>query len=189
MKGTKLSKINWEEVRDEYVAGSESLAQIAKRLGVSKRAVEQHAAASANLRNPYGGKTWGELRAKHRASVSQRLTEDLVAAQAEAAVETQRRHIETLAWLAELSRENIADALKRCAPKEKLRFGLAIIAMERRVHGLDRVQLEVSGKDGRPIEHDISLDESTRELAERALEAIFGEAAQTEARPALRVVS
>lgn len=50
--------------------------------------------------------------------------------------------------------------------------------MERRVHGLDRVPLhvELTGKDGGPVEHEIEhdIDEGMRAVAERMLETVFG---------------
>jgi hypothetical protein len=165
-----MAKINWEAERDAYVAGSESFAQVAKRLGVSKRGVERHALN----RSVNGGQTWGELRETFRAGVSERAAEVASDEQAAALAAVRARHAETLKWLADLSRENIADALKRCSAKDKVKYGLAIIALERRVHGLDRMKVEVSGTDGKPIEHDFALDDATRDLAERALEALFG---------------
>ena len=56
----RVRGIDWDQERERYVTGTESFADLAKRLGVSTKAVEQHA-ARVNL-----GQTWGESRAKYR---------------------------------------------------------------------------------------------------------------------------
>jgi len=59
----RASRIDWDQERERYVTGADSLAEVARRVGVSKKAVELHAAASANL-----GRTWGESRAEYRSN-------------------------------------------------------------------------------------------------------------------------
>lgn len=172
-------KINWTGERELYVTGTESYADVARRLGVSKQAVDKHACdKEAN-----GGRTWSEWREEFRAEVSGKQNEIVKRIKVEAAGKVAMRHAELLANLADDAKNAIKDALKECEPKDKVKLALAIIAAERRVHGLDRspVQLEVTGKDGKPIEHDLTLDfdndADARDLAQRTLEAIFGETA------------
>jgi hypothetical protein len=169
-----MAKLNWDVVRDSYIVGDETYAQVAARIGLTPKAVEKHAIA----RRENGGCTWGELREKHRAKVSEAALAADVDEAAGALSKVRTRHAETLAWLAGLSRANIEAALGRCSAKDKVRFGLAIIALERRVHGLDKMKVELTGEDGKPIEHDIELDDDTRALAESFLEAVFGKGAR-----------
>lgn len=173
-------RIDWVGERDLYVTGgtgSESFSIIAKRLGVTKSAVEKH----ASDREANGGRTWGEWREEFRAELSGKRVELVERIKVEAAATVSMQHAELLAKLAGVAREVAIDALKECEPKDRVKLALAVIAMERRVHGLDRtpVKLEVTGKDGKPIEHDLTLevdiDADARSLAERTLEALFGE--------------
>jgi transposase-like protein len=173
-------RINWSAERDEYVTGTESYADVARRLGVSKQAVDKHACdKEAN-----GGRTWSEWREEFRESLSGDKTEIVKRIKVEAAATVAMQHAELLANLAGAAREIAVEALRECEPKDRVKMALAIIAMERRVHGLDRspVQLEVTGKDGKAIEHDLTIDfdvdTDARALAQRTLEALFGETAE-----------
>lgn len=176
------SKIDWSSERDLYVTGSESFTQVAKRLGVTKSAVEKH----ASNREANGGRTWGEWREEFRADVSGKRTEIVERIKVEAAATVSMQHAELLANLASAARDVAIDALKECEPRDRVKLALAIIAAERRVHGLDRtpVKVEVTGRDGKPIEHDLTLDvdldADTRAIAERTLQTLFGEAAKQE---------
>jgi predicted transcriptional regulator len=171
-------RINWSGERDLYVTGNESFSQVAKRLGVTKSAVEKH----ASNREANGGRTWGEWREEFRAEISGKTTEISKRIKVEAAATVAMQHAQMLANLASEAREAIKNALEECEPKDKIKLALAIIAVERRVHGLDRspVQLEVTGKDGKAIEHDLTIDfdndADARDLAQRTLEAVFGQA-------------
>lgn len=172
-------KTDWSGERDVYVTGTESLADIAKRLGVSKTAVEKHACN----REVNGGRTWGEWREEFRSEISGEKTEIVKRIKVEAAAVVSMQHATLLADLAQQSREAVANVFAQLEPKEKVKLALAIVVAERRIHGLDRaaVQVEVTGKDGKPIEHDVTLDfdndADARDLAERALQAVFGETA------------
>ena len=69
--GNRLGPTAWAAARDEYVTGDETYAEIAKRYGVSAKAVEFHAHnREANL-----GKTWAQLRAEFHDDVSGRTQE------------------------------------------------------------------------------------------------------------------
>jgi len=170
-------KINWSGERDLYVTGTESYADIARRLGVGKNVVTKH----ATDKESNGGRTWTEWREEFRAELSGELTEIVKRIKVEASATVAMQHAELLANLASAARDVAIGALAECEPKDRVKLALAIIAMERRVHGLDRapVQLEVTGKDGKPIEHDLTLeldvDADARALAERTLQALFGE--------------
>lgn len=171
----RVPPIVWAGARDEYVTGDKSLAQIAADLGVGVNAVKKHACDAEQN----GGRTWAEWREEFHAEVSGQKTEVLKRIKVDAAAKVSMRHAELLQELATQAREAIGDALNACEPKDKVKLALAIIATERRVHGLDRVpvQVEVTGKDGGAIEHDIEhdLDDGLRAVAERALEAVFGQ--------------
>lgn len=173
-------KIDWTAERDLYVTGdpgSESFSAVGRRLGVSKSAVEKH----ASDREANGGRTWGEWREEFRAATSGKRLEIVERIKVEAAATVAMQHAELLASLASVAREVAIEALRECDPKDRVKLALAVIAMERRVHGLDRtpVQLEVTGKDGKAIEHDLTIehgiDDDARALAERTLQALFGE--------------
>jgi|GEM_PF-6844042 len=171
----RVSPADWAAARDEYVTGDKSLAQIANDLGVTLNAVKKHACDRAQN----GDRTWAEWREEFHAEISGQKTEVVKRIKVDAAAKVSMRHAEMLAELANQARTAIADALDACEPKDKVKLALAIIATERRVHGLDRapVQVEVTGKDGGAIEHDIEhdLDDGVRAVAERALEALFGQ--------------
>ena len=64
----RLGDAVWAAMRDEYVTGNESYADLAKRYGVQKTAVERHALN----REANEGHTWGELRERFLADVSDR---------------------------------------------------------------------------------------------------------------------
>jgi hypothetical protein len=88
------------------------------------------------------------------------------------------RHAELLATLFGATHEIVAAKLLECEPKDVVKFALAIIVLERRVHGLDRVRVEVTGKNGGPVEHehapDDVVDAELRAGAQRLLELAFG---------------
>jgi transposase-like protein len=175
--GKAAGRINWAGARDEYVTGDESIAQLARRYGVTTSAAQKH----SSDREANGGRTWSEWREEFRADVSGKRTEIAKRIKVEAGAAVQMRHAELLQQLANQATEAIENALNECEPKDRVKLALAIIAAERRIHGLDRtpVQVELTGKDGQPIEHDLTvdvgLDDDTRALAQRALEALFGE--------------
>lgn len=172
----RIAPSAWQAARDEYVTGDKSLAQIAKGLGVTVRAVEHHACNRA----ANGGRTWTEWRRQFQAETTSEKADALKRVQVVAAVSVAMQHATILAALARQAADAIQGALAACEPKDKIRLALAIIAMERRVHGLDRVplQLEVTGKDGGRIEHDVdvehSVDDAGVAAAHRMLEAVFG---------------
>jgi hypothetical protein len=145
---------------------------------VTKSAVEKHSVD----RESNGGRTWAEWRAEFRDEISGQKTEIVRRIKVEAAATVSMQHATMLAGLASTARDVVEAALKDCSPADKVKLGLAIIAAERRVHGLDRtpVKVEVTGKDGNPIEHghEFDVDDATRDLAERALQALFGTAAE-----------
>lgn len=175
----RVSPADWAGMRDEYVTDAKlSYSEVGKRLGVSKSAVEKHALN----REANGGRTWAEWREEFVADVSGQKTEVVKRIKVEAAATVARQHATMLAELATEAREAVRDALAACEPKDKVKLALAIIATERRVHGLDRVpvQVELTGKDGGPIEHDVDVDhdfdDASVAAAQRMLEAVFGSA-------------
>jgi hypothetical protein len=171
-------RIDWSGERDLYVTGNESFSQMARRLGVTKSAVEKH----ASDREANGGRTWGEWREEFRAEISGKTTEISKHIKVQAAATVAMRHAQMLADLASDAKDAVQNALAECDPKDKVKLALAIIAAERRIHGLDKspVQIEVTGKDGKAIEHDLTIDfdndADARDLALRALDAVFGQA-------------
>lgn len=178
--GRRLPSTVWTRAKSEYIAGDESLAQLATRLGVGETAVERHADRRHRLN---AGRSWGELRTDYRSQLTSQQIEATKQIEAQASVLVSMQHVTMLANLASASREVVVEAFRRCEPRDQIKMALAIIAMERRVHGLDRapVQLEVSGRDGRAIEHDVAfefdVDADASAVAQRTLEAIFGERA------------
>lgn len=176
------NKIDWTGERDLYVTGDESVVAVAKRLGVARNTVTSH----ANDIEQNGGRTWAQWREEFRAEVSGRTTEIVKRIKVEAAATVSMQHATLLAELAAQSREAVKDALALCDPKDKIKLALAIIATERRIHGLDRtaVQVEVTGRDGKPIEHDLTLEvdlgDDVRDRAQRSLETLFGKVTGSE---------
>lgn len=173
----RVSPADWAGARDEYVTdGKLSYTEIGKRLGVSKSAVEKHALS----RETNGGRTWAEWREEFLADISGQKTEVVRRIKVEAAATVARQHATMLAELATEAREAIRGALATCEPKDRVKLALAIVATERRVHGLDHVpvQIELTGKDGGPIEHDVDhdFDDASVAAAQRMLEAVFGSA-------------
>jgi hypothetical protein len=168
----------WSRAKSSYVAGEESYLQLAQRLGVCITAVEKR----ADRRHPLNlGRSWNELRTDYRQQVCAAQTEASKRIEVQASMLVAVQHAELLGRLASASREVAVDAFRELKPRDRVMLALAVIAMERRVHGLDRspVQLEVAGKDGKPIEHDLTIDfdvdTDARALAQRTLEALFGE--------------
>ena len=68
---SRLGDATWGAMRDEYVTGNESYPQLAKRYGVTSKAVEKHALNRAHPTN--GGRTWGEWRTDFRRRTSDRV--------------------------------------------------------------------------------------------------------------------
>ncbi len=58
----QLGRAVWAAARSEYITGNESLSQLAKRLGVTKSAVEKHA---GSRRRDNGGVGWDEARSQY----------------------------------------------------------------------------------------------------------------------------
>jgi hypothetical protein len=165
---------DWASVRSRYVVGDESLAAIALEIGVSKRAVQLH----ASDRRANAGQTWVEMRSAFRRGIADDAEQITVKLRTVAAATVAMQHAAVIGMLAEVAGGLVEDAYRRCEPKDQVRFFLEIVSLERKIHGLDRVQVEVSGKDGEPIAYDIAIDQETRALAEHALQAIFGGRAQ-----------
>jgi hypothetical protein len=151
--------------------------------------VERHAAD----RDANGGRTWGEWREDFRDSVSGETTDIAKRVKAQAAITVSMRHAEMLAKAEAAASELVESALRSCEPRDVVKLWLAIISMQRRIHGLDQARIEVTGVDGKPIEHDLTLDDETRALAKRALELVFGDGARNlqgeQPAPRLRALS
>jgi len=73
----RTGRVNWEAERARYVAGTESFAAIARRLGVTRKAVQLH--ATSHLLP----KTWAEMRADWRRAQSAAVLEKTAEAQGE----------------------------------------------------------------------------------------------------------
>lgn len=67
-KNGRLGDAVWASMRDEYVTGNESYAEIAARYGVGKTAVERHALN----REANDGRTWAEMRETFHDEVNRR---------------------------------------------------------------------------------------------------------------------
>jgi len=174
------ARTNWTAVREEYVTGSESVAQIAARHSLSCRTVENRALERAS-----DVKTWGRQRRDFRESVARRYRLGVAQMVVEAAAgieDTQRRHVRELVdrtvpvAIAALRNGDVSGL-------EAVRAALAALQLRREIFGLDRVsaRMELSGRDGAAIEHDVELgkplDDCARAASQRALAAIFGTAA------------
>ncbi len=180
----KPDKINWVGVREEYVTGTESFADIGRRIGVRKNTVEIHGRADDGSNE---GQSWVDRRSDFQRDVSRRFREEAAERQVAEALsvhESQVRHYSDLVALtvplalAELGSGavNGVDAVK---------IAIAVLQAQSKVHGLERgvtQRVELTGKDGGTIEHDIehgvALDADAAALAERALAALFGAAAE-----------
>jgi len=171
-------RVDWTSVREEYVTGSESVAQIAARHGLSRRTVENRA-----LERNSDVETWGRQRRNFRESVARGYRLGVAQMVVDAAVcveDTQRRHVREL-----VDRTvPIAIAALRdgdVSGSEAVRAALAVLQLQREIFGLDRdsARIELSGRDSAPIEHAVELGKPLDNcvLAQRALDAIFGTAA------------
>lgn len=99
-------KVNWATERDRYVTGSESLADIGNRLGVTKNAVAKHALD----RNTNGGQTWYEIRLDFRRRLSDETTNKTLAATSRSLAQLRERSLNA----ANLAMEELA---RRLAPQ------------------------------------------------------------------------
>jgi hypothetical protein len=168
--------VNWAGIRDEYVTGDETFKQIAARISCSIKTVEAH----SQDREKNGGRTWPEWRAEFRDEVAGKSTEITKLIRVEAAAKVAMRQASYLADLAEQAQANVENAFAECDPKDRIALSLKVIELERKVHGLDRapVKVELTGKDGGPVEHTtpvgFGVDPAAVARAERALEALFG---------------
>jgi len=61
-----LARRDWSALRDEYVIGTESVRELAERVGIPFRTIRAHAQRPGQGQ----GKTWADLRADHRAKTS-----------------------------------------------------------------------------------------------------------------------
>jgi DNA-binding transcriptional regulator YdaS (Cro superfamily) len=172
---------NWFAERDLYVTGNESYADIAKRLGLNEGSVNQVATDREHIAN--NGKTWAEHRTEFREDISRETLER--------EKETQVLRTLTVNAAQRVMAEDLVNAAFPPAlaalsdgtlePRERVKLALAALALQRRIHGLDKVpvRLELTGKDGGKIEHDVMLEsdisDEAIELAERALYAIIGD--------------
>jgi len=180
---SKEGRINWTGVREEYVTGTETFAQLAQRLGVPVKTLEYHA---AELRES-SGSTWGELRASFREDVAHRFRSEATAKQVDAALGVHEAQAQWTQKLVDAALPVAIDALESGSVVgiDAVRSAVSALAAQRKVHGLDRVPLkvEVTGEDSGPIKHDIplggKLDDGIADLAKRALEAVFGESANS----------
>jgi hypothetical protein len=174
---------NWFAERDLYVTGNESYADIAKRLGLNEGSVKQVACDREHIAN--NGKTWAEHRLEFRESVSgetlerEKETQVLRTLTVNAAQRSMAEDLVNTAFpkaIAALAGDEIE-------AKERVRLTIAALALQRRIHGLDKapVRLEMTGKDGGKIEHDVMLEtdipEDVKALGERYLDLLFGERA------------
>ncbi len=182
------SRINWTDVREQYVVGDSTAAEIAQRLGVSVRTVNEHAAAR-NSRNG-NAKPWSVLRSEYRENVAtgaqataREVALDQAARRAERAAAVQ---IEQELRVDELADEVFAQALAALRAGELrgadiIKIGLAVLTFQRRVRGLDEVtpiKVELSEKEdrfsGQPLGG--ALDWELQQKAQRLLEGVFGAA-------------
>lgn len=167
--------INWEAERDLYATGEESLRAIARRLGVAEATVTKVACDADHAAN-YGRK-WTEWRSGFREDVGEKTREkakEIQVAQAASVNSRQRSAIESLV---EAAVPKALEAIQsdELEPKDRVKLALAAMAMQRRIHGLDRVAaLEVTGKDGEPLDVEIRIDPLTDAAARTLLEAALG---------------
>ncbi len=182
---SRRRRIDWSKAREEYVTGTESFSDIGGRLGVLKSTVEKHASAEHGANNSC---SWGKQRAEFRESVTrhfrseeiERQTQQVLTAQAEHLRRT-REFLETIEPVAKcvLTRGDLADAEVARTYVAALKADLAAVAFMRRAFGLDQaptMTVELSGRDGGAIEHDVVRHDSAVDdinLAQAFLEAVF----------------
>lgn len=65
-----MARIDWEAERERYVTGTETTTEMAARLGVNRTSLEKQAGRKRERGGKPCGKSWGELRAEHRAKVA-----------------------------------------------------------------------------------------------------------------------
>jgi len=180
------SRINWTELREQYVTGSETLQEIANRVGVSPRTVREHAAArNAGKTNP---KTWTQLRNEYRENVAmgaqataREIALDQAARRSERAAAVQVEQEQRADLLADEVYAQALAALRAGELKgaDVVKLGLAVLTFQRRVRGLDEVapiKVEVSEKEdpfaGQPFGG--GLDRELQDKASRWLKGVFG---------------
>jgi hypothetical protein len=171
--------INWEAERDLYATGDESLRAVARRLGVAEATVTKVACDPDHLSN-YGRK-WSEWRASFREGVGEKTREKAAEIQAAQAASVNARQRSAIESLVEAAVPKALEALQSddLEPKERVKLALAAMAMQRRIHGLDRAAaLEVTGKDGEPIDVEVRIDPVTDAAARTLLEAALGRSTQ-----------
>jgi len=168
----RLGETVWAAMRDEYVTGNESYAQIAKRYDVGKTAVQRHALD----RDAGDGRTWSEWRAEFLDAVSGASLERAKKQQirdASLVGASQRRVLQEMVDAAvPPALEALRDS-EKIDPRDRVKLALAAIGMQRRVHGLDRT-LEIVGKDGEAIDLEIHVDPVVDAAAKTVLEAALG---------------
>jgi hypothetical protein len=158
-----------------YATGDESYRLVAKRLGLSESAVTRVAGDREHEANM--GRTWAEHRAEFRRAVSGETLDkakEIQAVQAATVNAGQRAAIESLVEAA-LPKALAALRGDELEAKDRVKLALAAMAMQRRIHGLDRTAaLELTGKDGEPIDVAIQIDPVTDAAARTLLEAALG---------------
>jgi hypothetical protein len=172
-RSRKGEPVDWIAVREEYVTGAESYEAIAKRLGVDRRTVERQAADDG----------WLDARAAFREDVNRRFRIESAQRQIDASLSVMESQVKHVAALVEAAMPGALEALGSglVGGADAVKLAIAALRAQSRVHGLDRVnaRVELTGKDGAAIKHDVSLgpvDDRLAVVAERALEALFGEA-------------
>jgi hypothetical protein len=158
-------RVDWDEERARYVAGTESFADVARRICTTKKAIEKH--ALSRLAN--GGRTWGELRTKHRADLAKRLQQELGDDQVFLVKQINVRR-------AQLALNMLNKLLQLDA--DQLRFRDLLDGAKL---GIDP-HLQIAGS-GDPLEIDLDLEPPERGALRKLIESVLGRRALTETEP------
>lgn len=153
------TKIDWNAVREQYVTGTESYADIARRLTISPTAVEKHALN----RRANGGQTWGELRTAFRDTRDEAAREETLETQAELQASISVNRLKVADMCIKRILELGTDGAKRRELAEVAKVGL-----DQKIH----VATE------KPVEVDLGISATERTALRRLLEEAGGRPAQ-----------
>jgi hypothetical protein len=170
--------IDFHATRDLFVTGAqgyESIRKAAATLGVSQSTIDRVACDPKHEVN--NGQTWVEQRTEFRESVGIKTRKRAADIQAAAAASVNSRHRIAIESLVHAAIPKALEALNggEIEPRDRVKLALSAMAMQRTIHGLNRaVALEITGKDGEPIEIAVDVDPITDAAARTVLEAALG---------------
>ncbi len=180
------NRIDWVAVREDYVTGAATMGDLAERLGIPLRTIEERASSRSSH-----GSTWGQQRADFRAQCASEFRETARSRQVKEllrrAEATDRVRIEMETNVGTLVSTIVPLAIRALETGEvrgadAVRLALSALELQRRVHGLDRLgpfgtaleaRRTVTVVEEATIPHG-PLDPELAERAKRLLEGVFG---------------